>query len=349
MLHLAQGLAERGIKVDLVLVNAVGPYLAKVPPEVRVVDLKSKSPVILSKLLALRRYLRQERPMVLLSTLDNVNAAAWAQRLAGVSTRVVICVQNNLSLDLQNEPGVMGKLKPYLARWFYPWADAIVAVSQGVAEDLMCLAGLPLEDIKVIYNPVVTPDLFEKAKESIDHPWFAPGEPPVLLGIGRLVNQKDFPTLIRAFALVRQHCPARLMILGEGEKRPQIEGLVRELGLEGEVTLPGFAANPFSYMARAAVFVLSSAWEGLPTVLIEAMATGTSVVSTDCPSGSSEILQGGKYGRLVPVGDVKALAEAILFTLSQPTDPEVLQQRSKAFSLERAVEQYLKVLKIDVK
>jgi glycosyltransferase involved in cell wall biosynthesis len=349
MLHLAQGLAERGIKVDLVLVNAVGPYLAKVPPEVRVVDLKSKSPVILSKLLALRRYLRQERPMVLLSTLDNVNAAAWAQRLAGVSTRVVICVQNNLSLDLQNEPGVMGKLKPYLARWFYPWADAIVAVSQGVAEDLMCLAGLPLEDIKVIYNPVVTPDLFEKAKESIDHPWFTPGEPPVILGVGRLTPQKDFPTLIRAFALVRQHCPVRLMLLGEGEKRPQIEALVCQLGLERQVALPGFVENPYAYMASSAIFVLSSSWEGFGNVVAEALATGTSVVSTDCKSGPAEILEDGKYGKLVPVGDVDALADAILATLSQPTNPEVLRQRSRAFSVERIVEQYLEVLKINVK
>lgn len=341
-LHLTQGFVERGLKIDLVLQNAVGAFLTKVPPEVRVVDLRS--PGLLHKLLALIRYLQRERPTVLLSMLDNVNVAAWAQRLSGVPTRVVVCVQNTLSQDFR---GVKGKLKPYLVRYSYPWVDEIVAVSQGVAEDLARISGLALEDIQVIYNPVVTPDLFEKVKEPIDHPWFAPEEPAVILGVGRLVIQKDFPTLIRAFALVRQHCPVRLLILGEGEKRPQIEGLIHELGLEDEVALPGFVANSYAYMARAAVFVLSSAWEGLPTVLIEAIATGTPVVSTECPSGPAEILDNGKYGRLVPVGDVEALADAILATLCKPIDPKILRQRSRAFSIERSVDQYLEVLKID--
>jgi len=171
----------------------------------------------------------------------------------------------------------------------------------------------------------------------------------VLLGVGRLVMQKDFPTLIQAFALVRQRCPARLTILGEGEKRPQLEALVRELGLEAEVSLPGFVQNPYAYMARSAVFVLSSAWEGFGNVVAEAMAVGTSVVSTDCQSGPAEILEGGRYGKLVSVGDVAALAEAILATLSQPTDPEVLRQRSRAFSVDLVVDQYLEVLKTDRK
>ncbi len=345
MLHLAQGLAERNLKIDIVLQNAEGPYLTQVPPGVRVIDLKS--PGILSKTLALRRYLRQEQPNVLLSAIDNVNVGGWAQRLAGVSTRVVISVHNNLSYYLANDTGVTGRLRPYLLRYFYRWADGIVAVSQGVAEDLSCMTGLPLESIRVIYNPVVTPDIFEKAKEPINHPWFAPGEPSVILGVGRLIRQKDFPTLIQAFARVRQHRPVRLMILGEGENRPQLETLVRELSLEGEVFLPGFAENPYSYMNKAAVFVLSSAHEGFGNVIAEAMAAGTSVVSTNCKSGPAEILEDGKYGRLVPVGDVDALADAILATLSKPTDPEVLRERSRAFSVERAVEQYLEVLKID--
>ena len=342
--NLVEGFVERGLKVDLVLQNAVGTFLAKVPPEVRVIDLKS--PGIVPKTLALMRYLRQEQPKVLLSLLDNVNSAGWAQRFTGVSTRVVVSVHNNLSQDFR---GVKGKLKPYLVRFSFPWADEIVAVSQGVAEDLARISGLAKENIRVIYNPVVTPELFEKAKEPIDDPWFAPGEPPVLLGVGRLVMQKDFPTLIQAFALVRQRCRARLMILGEGEKRPQLEALVRELGLEGEVSLPGFVQNPYAYMARSGVFVLSSAWEGFGNVVAEAMAAGTSVVSTDCQSGPAEILEGGRYGKLVSVGDVAALAEAILATLSQPTDAEVLRQRSRAFSVDLVVDQYLAVLKIDTK
>lgn len=356
ILQLAQGFAERGLKIDLVLAKAEGSYLTKVPADVRVIDLKSKFPVVLSKTLALLRYLRRERPMILLSALDIVSAATWAQRLTGMSTtKVVMCVQTNLSHQFRDKPDIfMGKVRSYLVRWFYPWANEIVAASQGVAEDLALLAGLPLKNIRVIYNPVVTPDFFEKAKESIDHPWFAPEEPPVILGVGRLVRQKDFPTLIRAFALVRQRRPARLMILGDGDKReptvrPQLEALVRELGLEGDVALPGFVENPYAYMAKAAVFVLSSVYEGFGNVVAEAMAAGTSVVSTDCESGPAEILENGKYGRLAPVGDIYALADAILATLSKPTDPEVLRQRARTFSVDRVVEQYLEVLKIDTK
>lgn len=169
------------------------------------------------------------------------------------------------------------------------------------------------------------------------------------MGVGRLVKQKDFSTLVRAFALVQQRCPVRLMILGDVDKRepsikPQLEALVRELGLENEVALPGFVENPYNYMAKADVFVLSSIYEGFGNVVAEALATGTSVVSTNCESGPAEILENGKYGRLVPVGDAEALANGILATLSNPTDSEILQQRSQAFSVDRVVDQYLEVL-----
>jgi glycosyltransferase involved in cell wall biosynthesis len=238
------------------------------------------------------------------------------------------------------------RIAPYLARKFYPWADAIVTVSQGSADDLVNL-GLSSKRIQVIYNPVVTPELFEKAKEPIDHPWFKPGSPPVILGVGRLEKQKDFPTLIRAFAQMHKQRPARLMILGEGKDRPDLEALVQELGLEEDVALPGFVANPFAYMASSAVFVLSSLYEGLPTVLIEAIAVGTRVVSTDCPSGPTEILENGRYGKLVAVGDIKSMAEAIVSTLEEPPDSESLQLKAAEFSLEKAVAKYRQVLAVN--
>ena len=345
MLHLAQGLAERGLKTDLVLAEAEGEYLTKVPANVRLVDLKSRSPVVLSKTLALRRYLQQEQPTALFSALDIVSSANWARRLAGVPTRVIMCVQTNLSQQFQDhQPHSMGKVRPHLVRWFYPWSDEIVAASKGVAADVARMTRLPLDRIRVIYNPVVSPEVLEKIQEPVDHPWFAPGEPPVVIGVGRLVSQKDFFTLIKAFNLVQQQRPARLMILGEGEQRLQLEALVRELGLEDKVALPGFAENPYAYMAQAAVFALSSIFEGFGNVVAEAMAAGTSVVSTDCESGPAEILEAGKYGRLVPVGDAAALAEGILTTLNQPTDPEVLRQRARAFSIENVTGQYLEVL-----
>lgn len=345
MLHLAEGLAERGIKTDLVLAEAKGAYLAKVPSSIRIVDLKSRFPVIVSKTLALRRYLRQEQPDVLFSALDILSSATWAQRLAGVSTRIVMCVQTNLSHQFRDhQPNTMGKIRPRMVRWFYPWSDQIVAASRGTAEDVAKMTGMPVENIQVIYNPVVTPEVLTKIDEPIDHPWFAAGEPPVLLGVGRLVSQKDFFTLIRAFAKVRQSLPARLMILGEGEDRAKLEALICELDLQAVVALPGFAENPYAYMAQSSVFVLSSIFEGFGNVVAEALAAGTPVVSTDCDSGPAEILDNGKYGRLAPVGDAEALAAAIVQTLQEPRNSEVLRSRSQAFSLDRVTEQYLQVL-----
>jgi glycosyltransferase involved in cell wall biosynthesis len=342
MVNLARGFAERGLKVDLVLAKAEGPYLSQVPLEVRVVDLGARR--VLYSLPGLVRYLRRERPQAMLSALNYANIVAiWAKLLARVQTRLVVSERNTLSLSTQNASSVRVKLLPLLIKIFYPYADAVVVVSHGVAEDLITMTGLPVEKVKVIYNPVITPELFARAEEPLDHPWFRPGEPPVILGVGRLTKQKDFPTLIRAFALVRKECRARLMILGEGEDRPKIEALVRELGLEEDVALPGFVDNPYKYMKRAAVFVLSSQWEGLPTVLIEALALGTPVISTDCPGGSAEILENGRWGQLVPVGNIRALAGAILAAIEDKGLPAAVGSLEK-FTLERTVEEYLATL-----
>jgi glycosyltransferase involved in cell wall biosynthesis len=173
----------------------------------------------------------------------------------------------------------------------------------------------------------------------VTHPWFAPDQPPVILGVGRLTAQKDFVNLLRAFAIVKQSRPSRLVILGDGPERAALGDLIDRLDLVSDVDMPGFDANPYSYMSRAAVFVLSSAWEGLPTVLIEAMACGTPVVATDCRSGPAEILVGGRFGELVPVGDAAALAAAILRTLERPS-PQALRVRAGDFSIERAVDRY---------
>ena len=343
MLNLARAFAERGLHVDMVLPKADGPYLAQVPQTVRVVDLQA--PRVLASLPALVRYLRRERPAVLLSATDHANVVVlWARRLARVPDRVVVSVHSTLSITAQHAPQMRGRVMPFFVRRFYPWADKVVAVSKGVAEDLIECTGLPRERIQVIYNPVVTPEINSLAESPLDHPWFVSGKVPVVLGVGRLAAEKDFPTLIRAFARARKQRGARLVILGEGEERPNLEALIRELGLGADVALPGFVDNPYAYMARAAVFVLSSAWEGFGNVLVEAMAVGTPVVSTDCPGGPAEILDGGKYGSLVPVGDVAALAGAVSAALDKTHRAERLKRRAKEFSLERITRQYMEVL-----
>jgi glycosyltransferase involved in cell wall biosynthesis len=345
MVNLALGFVEQGLKVDLVLAKAEGPYLSRVPEEVRVVDLGARR--VLYSLPGLVRYLRRERPQAMLSALNYANIVAiWAKLLARVQTHLVVSERNTLSCSTQNASSVRVKLLPLLIKIFYPYADAVVAVSHGVAEDLITMTGLPMEKVKVIYNPVITPELFVKAEEPLDHPWFRPGEPPVVLGVGRLTKQKDFPTLIRAFALVRKERPARLMILGEGEERPKLETLARELGIGEDFVLPGFVENPYKYMKRASAFVLSSRWEGLPAVLIEALALGVPVISTNCPSGPAEILEHGKWGCLVPVGEPHLLARAILEILQNDVRIPSHKTAWERFSKENAVIAYLQVLGI---
>jgi glycosyltransferase involved in cell wall biosynthesis len=231
-----------------------------------------------------------------------------------------------------------------LFRLFYPWADAIVAVSQAAAQDIATLSGIPHERVKVIYNPIMTPSLLEKAQEAPEHPWFTGGQPPVILAVGRLFKVKDFATLIRAFALVRQQCPARLLILGEGEERLALEALTHALSVQEDVAMPGFAANPYAYMKHAAVFVLSSLSESFSNVVVEAMAVGTPVISTDFAGGTREILDNGRYGALVPVGDAQAMATAICAALDEPPDVAALQRRAGDFSLEKSFAQYAEVL-----
>ncbi len=343
MVNLMQEFVRLGIQVDLILNEATGPYLPEIPSEVRVIDLQSRR--LLQGIPKLTQYLSNNVPDVLISILHYTNEiAVLSKLLAGGKTRLLVCEQNVLSIHAQNKRE--DRWSPLLAKLLYPLADGVIAVSQDVATDLAAVTGLPLEQITVIYNPVITPDLYEKARSPVDHPWF-PSEPvpdsdqiPVIVGVGRLDVQKDFPTLIRAFAQIRQTRVARLALLGRGPERSRLHALVKELGLQSDVAFLGFIANPYAYIAKSAVFTLSSRWEGLPTVLIESMALGVPVVSTDCQAGPAEILANGQYGHLVPVGDVTAMATAI----SDVLDGKLKQVEASwldQFTLATVSQQYL--------
>jgi glycosyltransferase involved in cell wall biosynthesis len=338
---LAEGLVRRGFDVDLVLATAEGPRLGEIPSEVRVVDLGGRR--VLGSLPRLTRYLRREKPRGLASVLDHANIVAlWARKLAGYSGRVVVIEQNTLSEAARNGKSRRDRMMPRLARRFYPWADYVVGVSEGVSEDLAQFVSLPAEKLRVIPNPIVAPELEELARAPVDHAWID-GSTPVLVAAGRLRAQKDFPTLLRAFSLVRAKRPVRLLILGEGPERERLEALTRELELTSDVSLPGATTNPYAYMARATAFVLSSRWEGLPTVLIEAMSCGTPVVATDCPSGPREILADGRYGALVPVGDVDALAAAMEDALDGKLAPPPVESWRR-YSIDAVVDEYIPLL-----
>jgi glycosyltransferase involved in cell wall biosynthesis len=306
----------------------------------------------LAYLTGIERYLARERPDALLTATPRLNLlAVWARRLAGVPTRLLLSERIAPSQDFGSGPKFRRRFLPPLMRRTYAQADALVAVSDGVADDLASLTGLPRDRIRTVYNPVVGPELAGLAAEPLDHPWFRPGEPPVVLGAGRLSEQKDFPTLLRAFARLRAGRPARLVILGAAnkpevtaERLAELRGLAEDLGVAADVDLPGFVANPYAYMARAAVFALSSAWEGFGNALAEAMACGCPVVSTDCPSGPAEILEHGRHGPLVPVGDDAALALAIARTLDDPPTADALRRRAAAFTVDGTTDAYLEAL-----
>lgn len=353
-LTLAGGFAKHGHRVDLVVVNAKGPLAGALPDGVRLVVLDSalihlagrkRRRQIKASGFALARYLWRERPDVLLSAANHVHlTAVITARLSRAPVRVVLRVSNHLTGSHLGNSKRPRPTRLKFARRIYGQADAAIAVSQGIADDIIDHTTLTCDRVCAVTNPTYTPEIETAAAMPIDHAWFTPGAPPLLLGAGRLAPAKDFATLLRAFARVRARRPLHLVILGEGGKRDDLEQQVRELGIEADVELHGFVDNPFAWMSRASLFVLSSAWEGSPGVLVEAMACGCPVVSTDCPSGPDEILAGGRYGRLVPVGDDAALADAIAETLDATIDRTALRTRAREFDVDRAVERYLNVL-----
>ena len=341
MVTLANGIAACGYRVDLVLTKAEGPYLKDVALSVRVVDLGASR--VLFSLPPLVRYLRKERPDALLSALNHANVIALlARKIAFSPTRIIVSEHNSLSVSQAADIIGRGRLVPWFMKVLYPGAAGVVAVSSGVADDLTRSIGLDRERIDVIYNPAVTNDLFKLSRQPVDTSGLKNIEQPIVLAVGRLTKQKDFQTLIQSFAKVRKQRSVTLVILGEGELRSQLEELVRQLDLTDDVAFPGFVENPYGWMRASSLFVLSSAWEGFGNVLVEAMACGTPVISTDCPSGPAEILENGKWGRLVPVGDVDALAQAIVATLDASTHPDVAV-RALDFVVDRAVAEYLRV------
>jgi glycosyltransferase involved in cell wall biosynthesis len=377
MLNLAKAFLAQGRAVDLVLCKAKGAYLGEIPEGANMIELPPTGgmqtrwkaavenirdfrallrPVLLASKIApevariesLRRYMEQHRPDVILSALTYCNLVAiWAKQGSNLNVPVVVSERIALSTYCSS-PSNFRKWRwrylPELVRRTYPGADAVVSVSNQVADDLTTVVGLDKASVTTIYNPVVDNVLRTNAQESLEHTWFSSQAVPVILGVGRLTEQKDFSTLMRAFADVRATREARLVLLGEGRLRAELEDLASKLDIQEDVDMPGFVENPFQYMARASVLVVSSEYEGLPGVLIQALACACPVLSTDCPGGSREILADGKYGPLVDVGDADGMAKAILAQLDSPTDKDVLLGRAEDFSVARAVDNYLALL-----
>ena len=337
VVNLLKGMLSENVSLDLVLASATGAYMNQIPPQVQIVNLDCQR--VIKAILPLSRYLRENKPNVLISHLCHANViAVLAKELALRDTQIILVEHDTLSVS--ESEVFRARFVPPLMKLLYPRADKIIGVSEAVSQDLETQLGLKKGKVKTIYNPVVNSELIAKAKAPSDHPWLQPDSPPVFIADEHLTLKKDFSTLIKAFANLRKKVKARLIILGEGELRAELEAITNNLDIANDVWMPGFVKNPYAFMSRASAFILSSLWEGLPTVLIEAMACGCPVISTDCPSGPREILADGKYGELVPINDVMALSSAMLRVLESPISTELSTQRGMYFSFERATSQY---------
>lgn len=338
MLNLAGGLAQSGYIVDLVLVRRSGAYVDAIPPNVSVVDLNAGRTIFSAR--ALRQYIQAAKPVALVSALPHVNiVAVLATRLCRRRPVVVVTEHVHVSIDAKKTRLPLIRLAYRLSPLVYRWADHIVAVSGGAADDLSRHLGIRRDRVRVIYNPVVTRAFGEQSSVP-NHPWLTNKAAPVIVAMGRLSPEKNFPLLLNAFAALRRQRPVRLMILGEGDDRGLLEQMVNELDLRADVCMPGFVTDVRGYLRAADLYVLSSQWEALPTALIEAMACGTPVVATNCPSGPAEILQGGQFGLLVPPDDEALLATAMARVLDGERPPGRPMDRVQAFDVSTAAASY---------
>jgi glycosyltransferase involved in cell wall biosynthesis len=340
MVNLANEFSKQGYIVDLVLVQARGAYKRIVLSSVNVIDLNEKR--VLSSLPALIKYLNKYSPEVLLSTMTHANlVSVLAGMVSKQPTRVYVREANTLGVVLGRKKVFSKMLWSGLVKFLYKRASLIIAPSMGVARDLESHCSFPEGQVQVIYNPIVSSDLTNLMNEPVEHHWFNSKDERVILSVGRLTKQKDYPTLLQAFKQVVGSVNVRLVILGDGEEKRALQKLTEELCISDRVEFLGFVDNPFKFMRASDLFVLSSAWEGLPGVLIQAMACGCQVISTDCPSGPSEILNDGEYGTLVPVGNSQELASAICQSLSSGHSKYDTASRSLFFSVENSVRNYL--------
>jgi glycosyltransferase involved in cell wall biosynthesis len=343
MVNIANELAARGHEVDLVVARADGHHRELVGPGIQVRDVGRRLAYTLIPLVA---YLRQNRPATVLAAgVHACTVAVLAKFLSGIPCRLVV----SLHSELYPVPGALAggwkeRFNPILAKLFFRSADRIVTVSDGLRRRAMGQIGGPAEKYVTIYNPVFSERIADWAKEPIDHPWFGRADSPVLVGVGRLSREKGFDVLLHALALVRKRLDARLILLGEGPERDTLAAAADTLGIREAVDFHGFTRNPYAYVSRANMLVMPSRQESFGNVLVEALAVGTPVVSSDCPHGPREILGKGEYGTLVPPDNPEEMAQAILGALHSPQCASGAIERARCFSIERAVDLYEQVM-----
>ena len=341
-LKISSEIKKRGQNVELILSNQNGPYISELPPDVPITSLNSKR--VLYSLIPLARLIRKKNPDLILSALPHANSVAiLAKKLSGKKIKLVISERNTYSQE-SFQPNLKNIILKYLMRKLYKNADAIITVSDGVRESLINFMRINNKNYFSIPNPCDSKEIKAKANLPINDEWFLSSDVPVVIAVGRLTKQKDFSSLIKSFAIVIKKTKARLLILGEGEERNSLEILAKSLKLSNELfCMPGFKTNPFKYIKASSLFVLSSRWEGFPNVLLQAIACNCKIISTNCQSGPLEILDGGKYGDIIPVGDIEAMANSINRNLNNPRKYDI-SNRCNHYSIKRTIESYLEVI-----
>lgn len=342
-INIVNGLFGRGYDVELVLSHPYGKLQSELDDGVPVVALgESRVPVagIFAHVPRLVRYLEETQPDAFISQVTHANVVCLlAGRLADADTTMIPTEHN--AFDVEPPDSLKSSVLRRLAVRTLPTADELIAVSQGVADSIVTKTGVGTDDVHVLHNPIDVGAIRERATEPVEHDWIEDDDLDVVLFVGRLHPQKDLDTWLRAFERVHQSHPAtRAVIAGQGPLQEDLIETAARLGIADVVSVPGYVDNPYRFMQQASVFLLSSRFEGLPTVLIEAMACGCPVVSTDCPSGPSEILGDDRYGRLVPVGDEGRIATAVERTLADPVDSAVLRQRAEDFEPSVVLDEY---------
>lgn len=334
--------SRKGFVVDLIVARKKGPLLSFVPSSVRLIDLKASRPS--RGIPALMRYLRNEQPRALLSALTHANiAAVFSHLLAGGVHRCIVTEHSVLTYSFNRQRKMTDRwLLKIVGRHAYRWADAVVAVSNGVAQSLHRELKVPEENVRVIHNPVDIDLIRRNAREEVLFPW--EDDLPVLISVGRLTAVKNFSLLLHAFKRVLEKKNCHLVILGDGELRQDLQSLSFRLGVSNNVWFPGFVHNPYAYMARSSLFVLSSEYEAFSLVLIEALALGLPIIATDCPYGPREILDNGRFGVLVPPGNEEELAEAIIRVIDGNISIPNFEESLNRFYPEKVINQYLDLI-----
>lgn len=340
--YLAGRFAGRGHQVFLVLASASGPYAREVDTRVEIVDLNASGVLRSARRLIL--FLRRVRPDVLLSALDHANVvAALATRVAGVGNRCVVSVRSVLTAVNTYDPSFRRRILLWLARLAFHQADCIIANSEAIGRDLAESFAVPDRKLRVIYNPIDVERIEQESGAVVPDAQRVSEGTALVLAVGSLTLLKDFATLIRAFSQVRKRRPCRLVILGEGDKRAELSALIADLELGDAVSLPGFHSNPFAWMRAADLLVSSSLTEGCPNVVLQAMACNLPIVATDCVGGTAELLEYGKWGELVPVGNSDAMAGAICAVLQRGASKDLVE-RAREFSPDKVERAYFAAL-----